>query len=64
MAKFTQSDLNELNQTFENDSPQDLLRWAKDVFGNRIAALSAMQRAGCVVCHMIGKLKLEVISAE
>jgi phosphoadenosine phosphosulfate reductase len=60
MARFTQADLNELNETFENDSPWDLLRWTKDVFGERTAALSAMQRAGCVVCHMIGKLKLKI----
>jgi len=60
MPRITQSDLNELNQTFENDSPLDLLRWAKEIFGQRIAALSAMQRAGCIVCHMIGQLKLNV----
>ena len=54
MARFTQADLRELNQSFEERSPVDLLRWTKDVFGDRVAALSAMQRAGCVVCHMMG----------
>ena len=60
MPRFTQADLNELNHTFEQDSAQDLLRWTKDVFGGRVAALSAMQRAGSVVCHMIGQLKLDI----
>lgn len=60
MARFTQADLNELNQTFEQDSPHDLLRWTKDVFGDRVAALSAMQRAGSIVCHMIGSLQLKI----
>jgi phosphoadenosine phosphosulfate reductase len=58
MARFTQADLNELNQSFEDRSPVDLLRWTKDIFGDRVAALSAMQRAGSVVCHMIGQHQL------
>jgi len=60
MARFTQSDLNELNQSFEQDSPVDLLRWTKEIFGDRAAALSAMQRAGSVVCHMIGQQKIDI----
>ena len=58
MARLTQADLNELNQSFEQDSPADLLRWVKEMFGDRAAMLSAMQRAGCVVCHMIGRERL------
>ena len=60
MASFTQADLKDLNDTFEHDSPADLLRWAKEIFGERIAALSALQRAGCAVCHMMGGLKLDI----
>ncbi len=58
MPKLTQADLAPLNQTFEERTPQELLRWAKQVFGDRLAALSAMQMAGCVVCHLLHELKL------
>lgn len=59
MPKLTQADLIPLNQTFDDRNPADLLRWAKQVFGDRIAALSAMQMAGSVVAHMMSQLKLE-----
>lgn len=60
MARFTQADLSELNKAFEDRSPADLLRWAKVVFGDRVAALTAMQMAGSVVCHMISALKISM----
>jgi phosphoadenosine phosphosulfate reductase len=52
MALLTQADLANLNSTMESRTPQELLAWAKTTFGDRVAILSAMQRAGCVVCHM------------
>jgi phosphoadenosine phosphosulfate reductase len=58
MARLTQADLHEMNQTFEERTPQELLRWTREVFGNRVAALSAMQKAGSVVCHMLRELQL------
>jgi phosphoadenosine phosphosulfate reductase len=58
MARFTQADLSELNQTFEQRTPQELIRWTCDVFGSRVAALSAMQKAGSVVCHMLHEMQL------
>ena len=60
MARFTQADLNEINKSFEERSPVDLLRWTYEVFGDRLAVLSAMQRAGSMVCHLISQLKLNV----
>lgn len=60
MPKLTQADLLPLNQTFEERTPQDLLRWAKQTFGDRIAAMSAMQKAGSVICHMLSELELTV----
>lgn len=60
MARFTQADLNEINQTFEDHSPETLLRWAKETFGNRVAVLSAMQRAGSMVCHLLGQHGLDI----
>lgn len=60
MAKLTQADLNDLNQSLDERSPLDILRWAKDLFENRVAVLSAMQRAGSVVCHMVGHNHLDL----
>lgn len=59
MPKLTQADLAPLNQTFEDRTPKELLRWAKQTFGDRLAALSAMQKAGSVVCHMMSQLQLQ-----
>lgn len=60
MARLTQADLAELNQNFEQSSPQDLIRWGQKTFGGRIGALTAMQMAGSVVCHMLHELKADV----
>lgn len=60
MATLTQADLIPLNRAFEESSPGDLLRWAKETFGDRVATLSAMQMAGSVVCHMLHSLDLNV----
>ncbi|GIX03018.1 MAG: phosphoadenosine phosphosulfate reductase [Planctomycetaceae bacterium] len=60
MARITQADLIPLNQAFEERSPTELLRWAYSVFGDRLAALSAMQMAGSVICHMISQQKLNI----
>ncbi len=57
MARFTQADLSELNQTFEERTPEELIRWTCEVFGTRVAALSAMQKAGSVICHMLHDLR-------
>jgi phosphoadenosine phosphosulfate reductase len=47
-----QGDLANLNSAMESRSPQELLAWAKETFGGRVAILSALQRAGATVCHM------------
>jgi phosphoadenosine phosphosulfate reductase len=60
VARLTQADLADLNKTFEQSTPQDLIRWGRKTFGNRIAALTAMQRAGSVVCHMVHELQLDL----
>ena len=49
-----------LNKTFEERTPEELLRWAKETFGDRVAAISAMQQSGNVICHMIHRLKLDM----
>ena len=60
MTRFTQADLNELNQSFEDRTPQELLHWAQEIFGARMAILSAMQMAGSVICHMTSAQKLRI----
>jgi phosphoadenosine phosphosulfate reductase len=66
MASLTQADLADLNASMEGRSPEELLSWAKATFGARVAILSALQRAGCVVCHMTstGKLGLDVLFVD
>lgn len=60
MPRLTQAKLLELNKTFDERTPEELLRWSLETFGARVAAISAMQKAGSVVCHMIHRLKLKV----
>lgn len=60
MARLTQSDLKERNQQLEERSPQELIRWAKEIFGTRLATISAMQTAGSVVCSMLSQLKIDI----
>ncbi|WP_437191062.1 phosphoadenylyl-sulfate reductase [Planctomicrobium sp. SH527] len=60
MPRITQADLNRVAKTFEDRTPDELLRWAHVTFGNRLAAISAMQQSGCVMGHMIGQLDLDI----
>jgi phosphoadenosine phosphosulfate reductase len=53
MARLSQADLVALNRTFDDRSPQELLLWARDTFGERVAAMSSMQESGNVICHML-----------
>jgi phosphoadenosine phosphosulfate reductase len=60
MARLTQADLIDLNKTFESRSPQELLHWASTTFGGRLAAMSSMQEAGNVICHMLHAESLNI----
>ncbi len=53
MPRLSQADLVELNRNFEERTPQELLLWAKEIFGVRVAAMTSMQEAGNVICHML-----------
>lgn len=59
-ARLRQLDLIELNRAFEDRTPEELIRWAVEVFGDRIACLSAMQKAGNALCHMLYSLGLQL----
>jgi phosphoadenosine phosphosulfate reductase len=58
MARLTQADLVDLNNTFEERTPQELIQWAYGIFGKRMAAISSMQKAGNVICHMLHTMSL------
>jgi phosphoadenosine phosphosulfate reductase len=60
MARLTQADLVDLNNTFEERTPHELIQWARATFGGRVAAISAMQQAGNVLCHMLHKTEPDV----
>jgi phosphoadenosine phosphosulfate reductase len=60
MPRLSQAKLAPLNRTFEDRTPEELLRWAAEIFDVRLAAISAMQRSGSVICHMIYRLGLNV----
>ena len=58
MARLSQADLVDLNRTFEERTPVELIQWAHELFGERLAAISAMQKAGSVLCHLMSQLEL------
>ncbi len=60
MARLTQADLVALNRTFDDRTPQELLQWTKEIFGERVAAMSSMQESGNVICHMLYSAPLDI----
>jgi len=60
MPRLTQADLADLNNTFEERTPQELIEWAASVFGDRLAAISSMQRTGSVICHMLSTMNRNI----
>lgn len=66
MARLVQADLQALNEAFEDHTPTELLRWAWDIFGPRAGILSAMQKAGSVVCHLASaaQIPMEVVFVD
>jgi phosphoadenosine phosphosulfate reductase len=50
--RITEPDLAGLNRRFDGAPPLDILRFTRDVFGDRAAILSAMQLAGTLLCHL------------
>jgi phosphoadenosine phosphosulfate reductase len=49
-------DLDSLNRVFENAAPQDLLRWAAETFGDRLAMVTSFQPSGLVMLHMLHEI--------
>ncbi len=51
-------DLETINGQLEGKTPLEILRWAHETFGDRVAMLSSMQRAGTALCHMADRAGL------
>ncbi len=66
MAALSQAELADLNASMESRTPQELLAWAKTTFGDRVAILSALQRAGCTICHLASaaRVNLDVLFVD
>lgn len=60
MARLSLARLQDLNDVLDDRTPDELLCWAEEIFGSRLAIISAMQKAGSVVSHMAARLKLKV----
>ncbi|MFT3773766.1 MAG: phosphoadenosine phosphosulfate reductase family protein [Minicystis sp.] len=56
--RVTERHLEPLNQRFQSASPVEILRFAREVFGDRVAILSSMQRAGTALCHLADRAGL------
>src|SRR5437868_7280578 len=55
-AWLDESDVDELAARFEDRSPQDLLRWAIDRFGSRLAISTSFQTDGMVLLDMAWRI--------
>ncbi len=55
-----------LNDRFRGAPPIDLLRFARETFGDRAAILSSMQRADTALCHLADRagLRLDVLFVD
>ncbi len=49
-------DLDEINERFEKEQPEAILRWAIDEFKPRIAVTSSFQTESIVLLHMMSKI--------
>lgn len=64
--RVTEQDLARLNQRFRDAPPIDVLRFAREAFGERVAILSSMQRAGTALCHLADRagLRFDVLFVD
>jgi phosphoadenosine phosphosulfate reductase len=62
----TRRDLAPLNDRFHGRAPLEILRFAREAFGERAAILCSMQRACTALCHMADEagLDFDVIFAD
>ena len=56
--RVTEQHLEALNRRFESAGPEDILRFAREAFGERAAILSSLQRAGTAMCYLADRAGL------
>lgn len=56
--RVTEPSLAALNERLDRASPLEILRFAREAFGDRAAILTSMQRAGSALCHMADRAGL------
>ena len=56
--RLTPDDLVRVNERLRGASPEAILRFAHDTFGDRTALLSSMQRAGLLLAHLANRAGL------
>jgi len=49
----THNNITELSERFESSSPQDILRWASETYGDKLAVVTSFQITGIVTLHML-----------
>lgn len=54
------TDFGELNAQFENAAPQEVLRWAWETYGKKLAMVTSFQPSGLVMLHMLREIAPEL----
>lgn len=57
MAVSEQRDLERLSRSFENRSPQEILRWAVDTYYPRLCMATAFGAEGCALIQMLAGIR-------
>ena len=58
--KPTQEDLPALSQAMENKTPQEILRWAWDTYGDELTMATAFGAEGCAIIAMLSEITKDV----
>src|SRR5687768_16779721 len=51
--------LPEISATFETRSPQDILAWAMETYGDKLTMATAFGAEGCILMDMMARLRDE-----
>lgn len=57
--KYSPESFPTLSQTFENSTPQDVLKWAVETYGDTLATVTSFQPTGIVTLHMLSEIAPE-----
>jgi phosphoadenosine phosphosulfate reductase len=53
-------DIQQLNGEFETAYPQDILRWAAETYGDKLAVVTSFQPTGIVTLHMLSEIAPQI----